>query len=98
MKEEKRLSTCEELIMAEIWKAGEIDMQGIRERMKEKGHDWMPQTVSTFLHRLKEKGYIQGRKEGRNTSFCPLTSKTEYAEKLYRGYREFCQTAGVERK
>lgn len=91
----KDLSKCEQAVMAEIWRTEEIDMEGVRKRMEEKGTDWAKQTVSTFLRRLVEKGYAKRERSGRYIYYSPIAEKEEYAAKLKKEYEDFCEAAGV---
>ena len=52
----KRLSDAEEMVMSVIWNNDELmSLEEIRKKSYEKyGKDWKPQTVSTFLARLRE--------------------------------------------
>ena len=65
--EKKRISECEEQVMSIVWKCDEaLTMQDLMEKVNQTfGHQWKPQTVSTFLSRLRQKGYLRMERKGR---------------------------------
>lgn len=76
----ERLSDCEELVMAIIWKSPEaLALSQIMERANEgRVAPWKPQTVSTFLARLARKGYLTTERKGRYTYYHPNIGIEEY--------------------
>lgn len=80
-----KISECEEQIMIVIWTC-DIDpcMKSIRVEANSRfGHEWAPQTVSTFLSRLVKKGFLTSEKKGLYTYYTPAVSKEQYVkEKL----------------
>ena len=89
------LSRCEQKIMTEIWRMGSADSRMLVEVMEKKGCFWKIQTISTFLSRLVNKGYLDAHKKGRNFFYTPRVDKHLYASKLQSEYEEFCRCTGV---
>ena len=62
----QKMSACEEKVMLVIWHANHLlsykEIQtGVNERF---GDSWKPETVCTFIDRLKKKSYIVPVKKG----------------------------------
>ncbi len=76
----EKLTTCEELVMKTIWDASEeLGMMEIVQRVNDKYcKEWKPQTVSTFLARLVQKGYLQSYRKGRVFFYQVLVPLEEY--------------------
>ena len=74
------LTNSEKLVMKVIWESAEelglTDIMDILTRKYEK--DWKPQTVSTFLARLVQKGYINGYRKGRVHLYHILIPEEKY--------------------
>ena len=52
----ERLSVCEEEVYLEIcWMSEPPALEDVRSAVNRLGHEWKPQTVSTFLNRLVKK-------------------------------------------
>ena len=81
----KRLSDAEEMVMSVIWNNDELmSLEEIRKKSYEKyGKDWKPQTVSTFLARLREKGFVSFEKKGRYCFYTPIVCRQEYVKMSY---------------
>lgn len=80
----KRLSDAEEMVMSVIWNNDELCLEEIRKKSYEKyGKDWKPQTVSTFLARLREKGFVSFEKKGRYCFYTPIVCRQEYVKMSY---------------
>ena len=91
----QKMSACEEKVMLVIWQANELlsykEIQiGVKERF---GDLWKPETVCSFINRLRKKTYIVPVKEGRYT-YCRATidfdeyrreQLEEFVNKLYQG-------------
>lgn len=90
----QELSRCEQIVMAEIWRQGSVDLRTLLVHLLRKGNEWKPQTVSTFLVRLVNKGYLIPHRQGRNTVYEPAVACSLYADRLMEQYREFCRNAG----
>ena len=82
----RRLSDAEEMIMTIIWRAQEdLALMDIRKRVNsEYDKQWKPQTVSTFLHRLREKGFLRSYRAGRQTYYQPVILLQDYREDVFR--------------
>lgn len=76
----KVLSECEEMVMAIVWDTKEApDLAETRKRVNEKfNKTWKPQTVSTFLTRLVQKGFLKSCRNGRYVYYEPAVSKDTY--------------------
>lgn len=70
-----------------IWDAGGvIPLLEIIERLKyDYDKDYSRNSVTTFLIRIKEKGYIDSYKKGRNSYIVALRNRDEYA------YQQLCR-------
>lgn len=66
--------------MKVIWDSEEeLIMREIMERANEENaKEWKPQTVSTFLTRLIEKGFVSPHRQGRAAYYKPLITKNDY--------------------
>lgn len=87
----KELTNCETLVMKCIWDAeGEISVQEIIDKAaKVYGKEMKRTTASTFILRLRDKGYIAGRSEGRNVYYSPAVSLEDYKRSRAKDYLEF---------
>ena len=89
-KKMKRLSIAEEQIMSIIWNEAEApDLKTVTTEANLKfGHDWKPQTVSTFLHRLAEKGFITTYRKGRQHYHQPVKDREAYKAAVKAEYED----------
>ena len=80
--EKKRISECEEQVMSIVWKCDEaLTMQDLMEKVNQTfGHQWKPQTVSTFLSRLRQKGYLRMERKGRLAFYYSEVSVEQYRQ------------------
>ena len=87
MKDFRRLPECEELVMAIVWSAPEeADMETVRRIANgTHGRAWKPQTVSTFLARLREKGFLSMHRKGRYQYYVPAIAETDYRNAVVEG-------------
>ena len=78
--EKKRISECEEQVMSIVWKCDEaLTMQDLMEKVNQSfGQQWKPQTVSTFLSRLRQKGYLRMERKGRLAFYYSEVSVEQY--------------------
>lgn len=92
--EKEKASRCELQVMRVIWSSKEdMSLQPIIRAVNHNtGNDWKPQTVSTFLVRLVQKGWITGYRNGRHVYYRPLVSKTEW---IIEETMENCKIADV---
>lgn len=76
----ERLSSCEEQVMSVVWKCSESpDLRKVMDEVNCKfDHDWRPQTVSTFLLRLRKKGFLSSERRGRYTYYTPIKKMEDY--------------------
>lgn len=80
--EEKHLSECEELVLRTIWSCDEaLTMQEIAEKVNQLyKRNWSSKTVSVFLHRIVQKGYLTAKRRGRVFYYYPLVDEAEYRQ------------------
>lgn len=79
VKNMKRLSECEMLVMKCIWDADkDLSVLEIKDALKEKyGRDYERTTICTFGTRLKEKGFVETYRKGHGFRYHPLVSKVD---------------------
>ena len=75
------MTPSETLIMKCIWDAGrEMSLSEILAQVNQTyDKDWKSQTVSTFLAKLVQKGFVRMKREGRRISYEVLVSEGEYS-------------------
>lgn len=80
----RRLPECEEEVMSVVWKCETSpDLKIVLDMVNETfNHDWKPQTVSTFLVRLRKKGYLSAKRKGRYTFYTPIIEMSTYKQTL----------------
>lgn len=81
--EEKLLSDCEELILKVIWAGdGPMTMQEITESVNHKYEKkWQTKTVTTFLSRIVQKGYLTVERKGRLFYYYPTIREEDYCRR-----------------
>lgn len=74
------MTKCEEMVMSVIWDKGEEEsLLAITEAVNRRfDQEWKSQTVSTFLTRLRGKGYLECYRIGRVFYYKVLVSKEDY--------------------
>lgn len=84
------LSEAEEQCMTVVWTGGgEMNLLSVRNQTNARyKKNWAPQTVSTFLARIREKGYVTAHRKGRYTFYEPIVTKEEYRTERCRGMLE----------
>lgn len=90
----QRVTECELLVMKGIWsKNYDMALPEIMNTVNEAyGKQWAPQTVSTFLKRLVNRGYLSMTRKGRSFYYHELISEEEYASAEIVDYCRFwCQ-------
>lgn len=87
----EKLTECEELVMKVIWESDEeLSLMEVVDRVNMKyDRNWKPQTVSTFLARLKSKHYIQQHREGRQFFYTVLIPLKAYTGHITNEYVKF---------
>ena len=95
----KELTDCETMVMKTIWEAnGEISVQEIIDKVADiYGKRMKRTTASTFILRLRDKGYIEGRQEGRNVYYRPLVLEDEYKQSRAKDYLQFWYSGSLEK-
>lgn len=80
-KELKKLSNTELEFMEYVWASDEEkSRQDFISYFSDRS--WEKSTISVFLHRLTQKGYLDYYQEGRYSYYTPLISKIEYEKAL----------------
>lgn len=85
MNKGNELSKCEKEVMETIYSMGtEPTLNEIREVVNPNhGHQWKPQTVSTFLARLVKKGWLSMYRKGRYCYYKTLRTRKEFETCLF---------------
>jgi len=75
------MSDSEKEIMQFVWLAGgSVSSAKLLDDLKTINKKWKPNTVSTFLARLIEKGLLTSVRHGRTNEYIPLITETEYKQ------------------
>lgn len=83
----KKLSDNELEIMMTIWKADEpVKSAYIAEHMIEKG--WAQTTITSFLSRLVDKGFLKCDTKGRTNTYTPIIAEHDYLKIKNKHYME----------
>ena len=86
----EKLSDSEEIVMRCVWDAKEpIGLMDVVEACKNYDRDWKQQTVSTFLNRLIQKGYVDSYRKGRSYMYSALIDQEEYLNSQMSGLLNF---------
>ena len=95
----KELTECETMVMKCSWDAdGEISVQEIIDKVAEiYGKTMKRTTASTFILRLRDKSYIEGRQDGRNVYYRPIVSEEDYKKSRAKDYLEFWYDGSLNR-
>lgn len=90
-KDKLYLTPAEKLIMRIIWLADhELVLNEIlRAANEDYAKAWKPQTVSTYLSHLVQKGYLSMEREGKYCKYSPLVSLKVYLSYDIRNFAEF---------
>ena len=77
-----KLSECEEQVMVTVWNSKEApSSKEVQADVNTRfGNAWKIQTVSTFLLRLVEKGYLRSERKGRWAYYYPKITLQQYRE------------------
>lgn len=81
----RNLSPCETMIMRIIWDCEDsvCSIGELRSALKERfDKDYSRTTVSTFVLRLIDKGFVKTQKVGRNSFIHAIKREQEYKDKL----------------
>lgn len=74
-----KLSDTELELMEAIWaSAPPVTSTELLNQFLLKGRDWKAQTISTFLSRLVDKGFLTATRHGRLNKYIPEISPEEY--------------------
>lgn len=91
MKTMEKLTESEEVVMKCIWDCKKTPvLSDVCERANGfYGKKWKSQTVSTFLQKLVQKGYLTMRRDGKTYYYNTVVTEAEYRRKLYRHFVSF---------
>jgi len=79
VKSVQKISETELELMEVIWECNlPITSNELLSSFNDKGKEWKPQTISTFLSRLVEKNFLVASKNGRSNIYTPRISKEDY--------------------
>lgn len=80
MVQQKSLTPSEEYVMKAIWECKkEPVLRDVLHQVNDvHGKEWAPQTVSTYLSKLCQKGYILLQRSGKTYSYKILVTEREY--------------------
>jgi BlaI family transcriptional regulator, penicillinase repressor len=83
----KKLSDNELEIMMTIWKADEpVKSADVADYMKEK--KWAQTTITSFLARLVDKGFLKCETKGRTNQYTPIIKQEDYLKFKNKKYME----------
>lgn len=93
----KGLTESEKVTMKCVWDLGEgVRLAHIMKLIHDKYEkNWKPQTVSTFLGKLVNKGFVEQYREGRYYYYRILITKEEYRCKMLREDMEFWEDGDI---
>lgn len=80
MKKRKKkgsVSDTELEVLKVLWDLGQGTVRDLMERLEAQGRSWAYTTVQTLVMRLKQKGFVSTRKEGKAHLFTPAVSQPE---------------------
>ena len=80
-----KISPSEMELMEILWQDGA--WLGVSQVLERTNGQWKYTTVSTFLARLKVKGFVRSRKNGSVNEFCAAITKEEYQRDVYKRQR-----------
>ncbi|ANA83070.1 BlaI/MecI/CopY family transcriptional regulator [Paenibacillus glucanolyticus] len=79
MKQVQKLSDTEMELMEVIWECTPpVTSTELLRLFSQKGREWKPQTISTFLSRLVDKEALAVTRHGRTNQYMPLISPKDY--------------------
>lgn len=80
MKKRKKkgsVSDTELEVLKVLWDLGQATVRDLMEQLEQRGRSWAYTTVQTLVMRLKQKGFVSTRKEGKAHLFAPTVSQPE---------------------
>ena len=93
----EKLSDSEEIVMRCVWDAKEpIGLMDIMEACKKYDREWKQQTVSTFLNRLIQKGYVDSYRKGRSYMYLALINQEDYLNSQMSGLLNFWGSKSID--
>lgn len=80
-KEYGRLPESEVEVMQVLWACQkELSRPEIEEKLNERGKEWDTSTVNSLLSRLKKKGCLEAKRDGKRYVYRPLVSEEDYLQ------------------
>ncbi len=73
-----QLSRAEWTVMKKAWQLKKTNVREVYEELKDT-EEWAYNTIRTMMERLRQKGYLEGRKVGNTTFYRPLVSRRKIA-------------------
>lgn len=91
------LTASETLVMKCIWDStSDVSLADIYEMVNSQYHkEWKYQTVSTFLAKIVQKGFIRARREGHRVVYEILITEEEYKAQQARQFVNFWNKGSV---
>jgi len=91
LEEGQDLTSCETLIMKIIWDEGcDISAIDLRRKLKDRyGKDYSRTTLSTFLIKMSDKGYVRNYRVGRNAYVHAVKCEEEYKQEMLEDTKQF---------
>ncbi len=88
---ETSLSLSQRNIMDIVWEGGEVSASQVRDALESRGRKIAKNTVRTLLERMKEKGWLRHRSEGRMYLYSAVHAKRDAAaKKIVEVLDQFC--------
>lgn len=93
----EKLTSAETIVMKTIWDAEEeLSLSDIVERANANyDKSWKPQTVSTYLAKIVQKGFISMRRSGRRILYDVLIKEEDYRKVQTQQFIEFWNQGSV---
>ena len=86
-KELSDLSAAEWIVMKQVWELKKTNVREVYEALRE-SQKWAYNTVRTMMERLREKGYLKGRKIGNMMFYEPVVSRRRTALEALQGFAD----------
>jgi len=83
-KKPEKLTPLETLVMECMWEMEQATVRKVQQKLNEDHKDRAYNTVLTVLRMLRDKGYLQSRREGRSDVYWPVVSRSQAARRPLR--------------
>jgi len=81
------LSDAEWIVMKKVWQLRKTNVREVYEALRD-AQRWAYNTVRTMMERLRDKGYLAGRKVGNTYFYEPLVSRRRIAFGAIEGFAD----------